>query len=185
MAEPQTDTLSPAAPIPPLPGREGAVRRAVRRTLDTSARAGILSRPLFGALPLRRWIPQDVHSLLDYKGGTASALAGLLSGDPVARSAGLALGGSVIGLSLVTDYRLSLTKLVPIEAHEIGDYVYGVAAIAAPFVLGYARRSPVAAAIHVLVGLSTIVASLVTDYRCQTGMHLGGELATDPEAIGG
>jgi hypothetical protein len=170
--------------IPPMPEREGTMRRAVRRTLDTSAQAGILSRPLFGVLPLRRWVPQDVHSLLDYQGGTTSAVAGLLSGDPMAKSAGLALGATVIGLSLVTDYRLSLTKLVPIEGHELGDYVYGLAAIAAPFVLGYARRSPVAAAIHVLVGLSTIVASLVTDYRSQTGMHLGGELATDPEAIG-
>lgn len=185
MAEPQTDTLSPFAPLPPMPVREGAMRRAVRRTLDTSARAGILSKPLFGALPLRRWVPQDVHSLLDYQGGTTAAVAGVLSGDPVAKTAGLALGATVIGLSLVTDYRLSLTKLVPIEAHELGDYVYGVAAIAAPFVLGYAKRSPVAAALHVLVGLSTIVASLVTDYRCQTGMHLGGELVTDPEAVGG
>lgn len=184
MAELQTPNLS-TPPIPPMPQREGGMRRAVRRTLDKSARAGILSRPLLGKLPLRRWVPQDVHSLLDYKGGTVSALAGMLSGDEVAKTAGLTLGASVIGLSLVTDYRLSLTKLVPIEAHEIGDYVYGVAAIAAPFVLGYAKRSPMAAALHVLVGLSTLLASLVTDYRCQTGMHLGGELATDPEAIGG
>ncbi|WP_240359111.1 SPW repeat domain-containing protein [Pyxidicoccus trucidator] len=183
MAEPQTSRFLPSL-VPPHVLGEPGLRRVVRRALDKSAAAGILSRPLFGRLPLRRWIPQDVHSLLDYKGGTASLLAGLLSDDPVARAAGLALGSSVIGVSLLTDYRLSLTKLIPIEAHEIADYAYGAAAILAPFVLGYARRSPVAAAIHVLVGLSTIVASLVTDYRCQTGMHLGGELATDPEAIG-
>ncbi|NMO22090.1 hypothetical protein HPC49_43460 [Pyxidicoccus fallax] len=152
--------------------------------MDKSAAAGIMSRPLFGKLPVRRWIPQDVHSVLDYKGGTLSALAGALSDDPVAKAAGLALGSSVIGVSLMTDYRLSLTKLIPIEAHEIADYAYGAAAILAPFVLGYAKRSPIAAAVHVVVGLTTILASLVTDYRCQTGMHLGGELATDPEAIG-
>ncbi len=184
MAEPQTPILSPLPAVPPAITGEPGLRRVVRRALDKSAAAGILSRPLFGRLPLRRWVPQDVHSLLDYKGGTASALAGLLSDDPVAKAAGLALGSSVIGVSLLTDYRLSLTKLIPIEAHEITDYAYGAAAILAPFVLGYARRSPVAAAIHVMVGLSTILASLVTDYRCQTGMHLGGELATDPEAIG-
>ncbi|MFP2904465.1 hypothetical protein ACLESD_05295 [Pyxidicoccus sp. 3LFB2] len=183
MAEPQTSSLLPSLPPPPLTGEPG-LRRMVARALDKSAAAGILSRPLWGRLPLRRWIPQDVHSLLDYKGGTASLLAGLLSDDPVAKAAGVALGSSVIGVSLVTDYRMSLTKLVPIEAHEIADYAYGAAAILAPFVLGYAKRSPVAAAIHVMVGLSTILASLVTDYRSQTGMHLGGELATDPEAIG-
>ncbi|MFP2932468.1 hypothetical protein ACLESO_46440 [Pyxidicoccus sp. 3LG] len=183
MAEPQTPSFTPSL-VPPPPQAEAPLRRAVRRALDKSAAAGILSRPLFGRLPLRRWIPQEVHSLLDYKGGAATVAAGIASGDPVAKAAGLALGSSVIGVSLLTDYRLSLTKLIPIEAHEIADYVYGAAAILAPFVLGYARRSPVAAAIHVLVGVSTIAASLVTDYRCQTGMHLGGELATDPEAIG-
>jgi len=183
MAEPQTSSFLPSLSTPPISGPPG-LRRAVRRALDRSAAAGILSRPLLGRLPVRRWVPQDVHSLLDYKGGTASALAGLLSDDPVAKSAGLALGSSVIGVSLLTDYRMSLTKLIPIEAHEIADYAYGAAAILAPFVLGYAKRSPVAAAVHVMVGLTTILASLVTDYRCQTGMHLGGELATDPEAIG-
>ncbi|WP_241758767.1 SPW repeat domain-containing protein [Pyxidicoccus parkwayensis] len=183
MAEPQTPNIS--APLtPPSLQPDTGLRRVVHRALDRSAAAGILSRPLFGKLPLRRWIPQDVHSLLDYKGGTASVLAGLLSDDPVAKAAGVALGSSVIGVSLLTDYRMSLTKLIPIEAHEIADYVYGASAILAPFVLGYARRSPWAAAIHVVVGLSTILASLVTDYRCQTGMHLGGELATDPGAIG-
>lgn len=183
MAELQTPNLSTSF-APPPPEAEGGMRRVVRRALDKSAAAGILSRPLLGKLPLRRWVPQDVHSVLDYKGGTASALAGLLSDDPVAKAAGLALGSSVIGVSLLTDYRMSLTKLIPIEAHEIADYAYGAAAILAPFVLGYAKRSPIVAAVHVVVGLSTILASLVTDYRCQTGMHLGGELATDPGAIG-
>ncbi|MCP3136160.1 SPW repeat domain-containing protein [Pyxidicoccus xibeiensis] len=183
MAEPQTSSFTPSL-VPPPVQPEAPLRRVIRRALDKSAAAGILSRPLLGRLPLRRWIPQDVHSLLDYQGGAASAVAGVLSGDPVAKVAGLALGSSVIGVSLLTDYRLSLTKLIPIEAHEIADYAYGAAAILAPFLLGYAKRSPIAAAIHVLVGVSTIAASLVTDYRCQTGMHLGGELGTDPEAIG-
>ena len=184
MAELQTPHLSTSLAPPPAEA-EGGMRRVVRRALDKSAAAGILSRPLLGKLPLRRWVPQDVHSLLDYQGGATSAVAGLLSDDPVAKAAGLALGSSVIGVSLLTDYRMSLTKLVPIEAHEIADYAYGAAAILAPFVLGYAKRSPIVAAVHVMVGLTTILASLVTDYRCQTGMHLGGELATDPEAIGG
>ncbi|MBZ4422935.1 hypothetical protein K8638_41505 [Myxococcus sp. RHST-1-4] len=153
--------------------------------MDKSAAAGIPSRPLLGRLPVRRWIPQDVHSVLDYQGGAATALAGILSGDPVAKAAGLALGSSVIGVSLLTDYRMSLTKLIPIEAHEIADYAYGAAAILAPFVLGYAKRSRMATVVHVVMGLRSILVALVTDYRCQTGMHLGGELATDPEAIGG
>ncbi|WAM27186.1 MULTISPECIES: SPW repeat domain-containing protein [Myxococcus] len=184
MAEPQT--LSPSTPrlVPSPVPPEGRFRRGVRRAMDRSAAAGILSRPLLGRLPLRRWVPQDLHSLMHYKGGTASVVAGVLSGDAVAKSAGIALGSTILGVSLLTDYRISLTKLIPIEAHEIADYAFGAAFILAPFVLGYAKRSPLAAAIHVAVGVTTVLASLVTDYRCQTGMHLGGELATDPGAIG-
>jgi hypothetical protein len=167
----------------PIP-EEGLLRLELRRVLNRSAAAGILSRPLFGRLPLRRVVPQDVHSLLDYQGGSTLILAGLLADDASARAAGWALGGAAMGVSLFTDYRISLSKLIPIEAHELADYVYGLGAVLAPFVLGYARRSPVVAAVHVLVGLSTMVASLFTDYRCQTGMHLGGELVTDPGAVG-
>ncbi|WP_426756735.1 SPW repeat domain-containing protein [Myxococcus sp. Y35] len=184
MAEPQTQSPSTPRLVPPPAPVEGRVRRGIHRAMDRSAAAGIMSRPLLGRLPLRRWVPQDLHSLMDYKGGTASVVAGVLSGDPVAKSAGVALGATILGVSLLTDYRLSLTKLIPIEAHEIADHAFGAASILAPFVLGYAKRHPVAAAIHVVVGVSTILASLVTDYRCQTGMHLGGELATDPGAIG-
>nr|QLH55564.1 hypothetical protein [Myxococcus virescens] len=184
MAEPQTPSLSSPRLVPPTAPPEGRLRREVRRAMDRSAAAGIISRPLLGRLPLRRWVPQDLHSLMDYKGGVASVAAGVLSRDAAARSAGIALGATILGVSLLTDYRLSLTKLIPIEAHEIADHAFGVASILAPFVLGYAKRSPLAAAIHVAVGVTTLLASLVTDYRCQTGMHLGGELATDPGAIG-
>lgn len=167
-----------------LPRREPGPRRWVRHLMDTSARAGILSRPLLERLPLRRWVPSEVHALLDYRGGAVAAVAGQLSRDRVARRAGRLLGASAIGVALFTDARLSLAKLIPIEAHEVFDYVHGVAAVLAPFVLGYARRSPVVATVHVLVGLSALAVALVTDYRCQTGMHLGGESRTDPEGIG-
>ncbi len=183
MAEPQTWSPSTHRPIPPA-SAEGRVRRGIRRALDQSAAAGSMSRPLLGRLPLQRWVPQDLHSLSDYKRGTASVVAGVLSGDPVARSAGVVLGTSLLGVSLLTDYRLSLTKLIPIEAHEIADHALGVAAMLAPFVLGYARRRPLVAAIHVAVGVSALLVSLVTDYRSQTGTHLGGELAPDPGAAG-
>ena len=159
------------------------VRRTVHRTLDRSNAAGVLSRPLLGKLPLRRWVPQDVHSLMDYSGGLAVLAAGSASMTERGCLAGRVLGLSVIGLSLCTDYRLSVTKLIPIEMHEVSDYAWGAAVIAAPFVLGYARKAPWAAAVQVMVGLSTLLASLVTDYRCQTGMHLGRERVTDPGAI--
>jgi hypothetical protein len=166
----------------PLPG---PVRRTVHRTLDRSNAAGVLSRPLLGVLPLRRWVPQDVHSLLDYANGLSVLALGGASGTRAGRRAGLALGLGVLGLSLCTDYRLSLAKWVPIELHEGSDYAWGLSVAAAPFVLGWARKSPWAAVAQVMVGLGTLVASLLTDYRCQTGKHLGHERMTDPWYISG
>ena len=166
----------------PLPA---PVKEAVGRLTDTSAAAGVPSRPLFGVLPLRRLIPQDVHSLLDYAGAAMVAGAGLgAARAPEARIAGSILGLAGAGVSLLTDYRLSLKKLIPIEVHESIDYGWSVAVLAAPFLLGYARRAPVATALQCFNALSTIAASLVTDYRGTRDVHWKRGLATDPGPIG-
>jgi hypothetical protein len=168
------------------PSRESlshAVSQALRHVWDRSAAAGVVSRPLAGVLPLRRWLPQDAHSLLDIAAGVAIALAGQLSGDRMARRVGLLLGSKLVGTTLLTDSRVTLSRLVPIELHELVDYGCGLAALAAPFVGGYARRVPGAAAVHVLVGATILAGSLVTDYRCRSGMHLGHERMTDPGPI--
>ena len=138
--------------------------------MDRSAAAGIPAMPLLGVLPLRRLVPQDLHSLLDYQGALTVAGAGLLSGSKVACNAGLALGLSGLGVSLLTDYRLSLRKIIPIEVHEFIDYAWSLAAIASPFVFGYARRAPLTAFVHIAVGVSTILGSMFTDYRAQVGV---------------
>ncbi len=151
-----------------------SLQRTVRRSLSRSAEAGVASRPLFGVLPLKRFVPQDVHSLLDYANAFTVASVSLGATSP-ACTAGSALGLSVLGVSLLTDYRLSVRKLIPIEVHEVIDYVWGISAIAAPFVFGYARKSPVAAIIHIMAGVSTIIGSLFTDYRSQVGVKWGNQ----------
>lgn len=168
------------------PSRETLSRtitRGLHQLWDRSAAAGIVSRPLAGGLPLRRWLPQDAHSLLDVVAGVAVAVAGRLSGDRTARRVGGLLGLKLVGTALLTDSRLTLSRLVPIELHELTDYGWGVAAIAAPFVGGYARKAPGAAAVHVVAGTAVLLGSLVTDYRCRSGMHLGHERMTDPGPI--
>jgi hypothetical protein len=129
---------------------------------------GIPSRPLLGFLPVRRLVPQDVHSALDYLGGATLTVAGLI-GDGAAKAVGLSLGLGTIGLSLMTDYRLSLRKVVPIEVHEAGDYLVGLAALAAPFAFGYSKRNRAASWLHVAVGATVVLGSLFTDYRAQVG----------------
>jgi hypothetical protein len=131
---------------------------------------GTPSKPLFGRLPLARIIPQDVHSVMDYVDAGGVLSGATLSRDPRARAASLLIGGAGLTASSLSDYRLSLAKVIPIEAHETIDYAFGLSAILAPFVLGYRKTAPVVAATHVMIGLGTILTSLFTDYRSYRGV---------------
>ena len=150
-----------ARDLPSLPLDE---TRPLEERMARPMSVGTPSRPILG-LPLARIVPQDVHSVMDYGSGLITASAGLASDDRAAQLAGLTLASLVVGISAVTDYRLSLAKLVPIEIHEVADYVWGASAIAAPFVFGYWKSSPKVAIAHIAAGLGTIVSSLITDYR--------------------
>jgi hypothetical protein len=132
--------------------------------------ARVPSKPVLGMLPLARVIPQDVHSALDYVHTAGFLASAALARTSRARAVGLALGAGLGGGSLVTDYRLSAAKVLPIETHEKADYAIGLAAVLAPFLLGYARKDPVAAMIHVGLGVGSLVTSLLTDYRATKGL---------------
>jgi hypothetical protein len=129
----------------------------------------IQSRPLLGFLPITRVVPQDVHSVLDYVHGFAMVGSAFFSGKPRARFVGVTLGAGLLGVSALTDYRLSLRNIIPIEAHEAFDYLWGGAAIALPFALGYAKKRPILAAYQVALGVRSIVLAMVTDYRAAKG----------------
>jgi len=118
-------------------------------------------------LPIARWIPQDVHSMLDYANAASVGSGWFMADedDPAACWASIALAAAGAGVSAMTDYRLSLVKVIPIEVHEGIDYAWGMAAIAAPFMLGYWKSSPRVAMTHIMTGAATILTSLFTDYR--------------------
>jgi hypothetical protein len=162
------------------PGNHRAI--AIREDIrEITTRRGIPSRPLLGVLPVRRVIPQDLHSLGDYGDGVRVMIAGLLTPDQKARTASLALGMSALTVSALTDYRLAPVKLIPIEVHQGIDYLWGAAAIAAPFVLGYRKRAPITATLHMIVGAAHIVSSMLTDYRAARGV---GHERDEEERIG-
>ena len=135
--------------------------------VDRTLSHGEPARPLLRVLPIKRWIPQDVHSVMDYADGLTAASGAMMADedDQVAFWVSVALGASAVGVSAMTDYRLSLAKLIPIRTHEAIDYAWGMSCIAAPFALGYWKSSPRTAMTHVIVGAGTILASLFTDYR--------------------
>jgi hypothetical protein len=128
------------------------------------------SKPLLGVLPLRPLIPQDLHSVLDY--GAALMLLGgaFVFRSRKARAVGAGLGSTVGAYSLLTDYRMSLFKLIPIEAHERLDYAVAVASLAAPFALGYAKTDRAATRFAVGAGLGSLAVAMLTDYRAAKGI---------------
>src|SRR5215217_1895239 len=71
------------------------------------------SKPLFGRLPLARVVPQDVHSVMDYVDASGVLAGAFLTSCPKARAASWAMGASGIAVSAVTDYKLSLAKVLP------------------------------------------------------------------------
>lgn len=132
----------------------------------------IPSKPLLGRLPLARVIPQDVHSGLDHFHAAGFALSAVLARTTRGRAVGAALSASLFGMSAVTDCRASVTKLLPIEIHEGIDHAAALTAIAAPFVLGYAKKDPIASMIQIGLGIGHLVTSLITDYRAHHGLTL-------------
>ena len=151
--------------------KEAARRRpfVVEDASDKPLSKGQPSRTLLGGLPLARLIPQDIHSVMDYVDALSAGSGAFMADDPRAKLASIMLGASSAGVALMTDYRLSAVKLIPIEAHEAIDHVWGLTAIAMPFVLGYWKTSPRVAMMHVMTGVGNIVASLFTDYRAYRG----------------
>ena len=93
---------------------------------DRTLSHGEPAEPLLGVLPFKRWIPQDVHSVMDYVDGLTVATGYFMpenKRDDAACWASIALGASVVGVSLFTDYRLSAMKLIPIRAHVVSSRV--------------------------------------------------------------
>jgi hypothetical protein len=155
---------------------------------DPTAR--VASKPLLGMLPIARLLPQDGHSLLDYAHAAGFLVSAKLARTGRARAVGLALGAGVGGVSLVTDHRLGAAKVLPIEVHESVDYAVGLTAVAAPFLLGYAKTDPIAAMLQVGLGVGTLLTSLLSDYRASKGVTWprrsnGGPKVAAPRAPGG
>jgi hypothetical protein len=131
---------------------------------DSALSKGVPVRSRLG-LPLARLIPQDIHSLVDYATALAVGVAGFVAEQRRARIVGRAVGAVGLLQSLASDYRLSAVKLMPIELHELGDYVWGAVNLAAPFALRYRRKERVASAIQIAAGATLIAIALFTDYR--------------------
>ncbi len=150
----------------------GVIHHPVHYLEDAQIRhsVGRQADPLLGRLPYRRLIPTDYHSVLDYAASATHFAAAATCVTFTARLTGVGLGFAGLSVSLLTDYRLSLAKVIPIEVHEGIDYLWAGASIAAPFLGGYWKKEPIAAALQIFTGALTLLGSLFTDYRGYRGV---------------
>lgn len=107
-------------------------------------------------------IPTRIHGVIDYVVGLLLIAAPFLLGfadGTAAQWVPMILGAGAIAYSLMTNYELSLVKVIPMPAH-IGLDVASAALLAlSPWLFGFADRVwwP-----HALVGAMEIVISLLT-----------------------
>ena len=114
---------------------------------------------------IRRPISPRIHGMLDY--GTAVAVGAaphVLGFPPAARRLFDGLAGGYTALSAVTDYPLSVKRLVPFKGHGAAELAIAVALPAMPWLLGFGNHR---AARNLCFGLTalTLIISALTDWN--------------------
>ena len=116
-----------------------------------------------------RFISTRTHGMLDYGLGLLLIVAPYLFGFADGRAAQYVpqlLGAGILVMSLVTDYELSLARLIPMPLHLGVDIAGGVLLAASPWLFGFADRVRWP---HVVLGLVEIGTSLMTRTTPDTG----------------
>jgi hypothetical protein len=109
-----------------------------------------------------RFIPTRLHGVIDYLWGLALVASPWLFGFadvPAAKWVAVAFGAGAILYSLVTAYELGVVPLVPMRLHLGLDGLAGFLLAISPLGFGFADQVYLP---HVLFGLFSVVASLVT-----------------------
>jgi len=114
---------------------------------------------------MKKPISPRTHGVLDYATVVATAAAPRIFGFPE-QAARLCYGlaGSYLGLSMLTDYPLSVKRAVPFKAHGATEAVLGAALPALPKALGFADHRAARNFLFGLTALTFVVASL-TDWK--------------------
>ncbi len=80
----------------------------------------------------------------------------------------IVLGAGILVMSLITDYELSLTRVIPMGAHLAVDGLGGALLAVSPWLFGFADRTywP-----HLIIRIAEIGVSLITRTRPDTASH--------------
>jgi SPW repeat len=112
-----------------------------------------------------RIIPTRVHGMIDYGFGVLLIIAPFLLGFATGGAeqwVPTILGIAIIGMSLMTDYELSLARVVPMPIHLGVDVLGGILLAASPWLFGFSGRIYLP---HFILGLVEIGTALMTVSR--------------------
>lgn len=88
-----------------------------------------------------RFITKEIHAFLDYPVAIALIalpfLLGLGTSNPIAFQLSVATGVAALILTILTDHKLGLIKVIPYQFHLIVDFIVGLTFVAAPFIFSF------------------------------------------------
>ncbi|MCB5176063.1 MULTISPECIES: SPW repeat domain-containing protein [Microvirga] len=109
-----------------------------------------------------RFLSTRVHGIIDYLTGGLLIVAPWLFGfadGTAAQWVPVLLGVAIILMSLMTDYEVSVAKVIPMGAHLAVDGLGGALLAVSPWLFGFADRTYLP---HLIIGIAEIGLSLVT-----------------------
>jgi hypothetical protein len=112
-----------------------------------------------------RVIPTNVHGIIDYlTGGLLLAVPYLLgfADGSAAQWVPQIVGVMIIGQSLITQYELSIAKIIPMPTHLMLDMGAGALLAASPWLFGFSETVYLP---HLIVGVSEILIALISENR--------------------
>lgn len=110
-------------------------------------------------------IPTKIHGIIDYLTGITLLAAPYLFGfadGTAAQWVPTIIGLMILGQSLITQYELSVAKIIPMPTHLMLDAGTGLVLAASPWLFGFADRVFMP---HLLVGLMEIAVVLLSASR--------------------
>lgn len=115
-----------------------------------------------------RVIPTSVHGIIDYVTGGLLLIVPYLLGfadGTAAQWVPQLIGVMIIGQSLITQYELSVAKIIPMPTHLMLDMGSGALLAVSPWLFGFSEKVYLP---HLIVGLMEIVIPLLSENRSKT-----------------
>ena len=112
-----------------------------------------------------KFIPATFHGFLDYA-VALTLIAGpfVLNFTGIAQMLAIAGGAGLFLYSLITDYSVSVQKMLPFKVHLLFDFVAALVLIAAPFIFGAEGGfTEIAKYFYIVIGAAVVIVVAVTN----------------------